>query len=219
MTAGQWQPPRRSAAVAPLGGDSLAAHAATAVHEELDSAGFAAIEALLPDVAGVGPLCDAFADSADLLVLIGGLSADDSMDVAGALSQFTDTPLPGLQAIIFDSARRHGANHVLFTAPWVGWVGTTLAIALPADEAVAASVMSEILPLYADVLDQRDNGTVPGGPSGGFGSRGGSRGSSRGWGGPQRGQSQDKGADNDQPGGASILQMPRPVTPDDEGDA
>ncbi|HJH12315.1 MAG TPA: hypothetical protein K8U86_01435 [Brevibacterium ravenspurgense] len=213
MTAGQWQPPHRSAAVAPLGGDSLAAHAATIVHEELDSAGFDTLEALLPDVAGVGPLCDAFADSADLLVLIGGLSADDSMDVAGALSQFTDTPLPGLQAIIFDSARRHGANHVLFTAPWVGWVGTTLAIALPADEAVAASVMSEILPLYADLLDQRDNGTVPGGP--GFGSRGGSRG----WGGPKRNQSEDKRADDEQPGGASILQMPRPVTPDDEGDA
>lgn len=217
MTAGQWQPPHRSAAVAPLGGDSLAARAATAVHEELDSAGFDTLEALLPDVAGVGPLCDAFADSADLLVLIGGLSADDSMDVAGALSQFTDTPLPGLQAIIFDSARRHGANHVLFTAPWVGWVGTTLAIALPADEAVAASVMSEILPLYADLLDQRDNGGVPGGP--GYGSRGGSRNGARGWGGPKRNQSEDKGADNDQPGGASILQMPRPVTPDDEGDA
>ena len=213
MTAGQWQPPHRSAAVAPLGGDSLAARAATAVHEELDSAGFDALEALLPDVAGVGPLCDAFADSADLLVLIGGLSADDSMDVAGALSQFTDTPLPGLQAIIFDSARRHGANHVLFTAPWVGWVGTTLAIALPADEAVAASVMSEILPLYADLLDQRDNGGLSGGP--GLGSRGGSRS----WGGPKRNQSEDKGADDEQPGGASILQMPRPVTPDDEGDA
>lgn len=201
MTAGQWQPPHRSAAVAPLGGDSLAAQAATSVHEELESAGFDSIEALLPDVAGVGALCDAFADSADLLVLVGGLSADDSMDVAGALSQFTDTPLPGLQAIIFDSARRHGAAHVLFTAPWVGWVGTTLAIALPADEAVAASVMSELLPLYSQLLEQRDSDTGPGGPSDRL------RGESR------------SGPGNEPSGGASILQMPRPVTPDDEGDA
>lgn len=197
MTAGQWQPPHRSAAVAPLGGEPLAAQAASAVHEELEDAGFTSLEALLPDVSGVGPLCDAFADSEDLLILVGGLTLDGSADVADALSQFTDAPLPGLQSLIFDAARRLGRSEVLFTDPWVGWIGTTLALSLPADEAVAASVMSELLPMYSRVLEQREAG------SGGL-SRG-------------KGSADKKGKKNS--GSASILRMPRPVTPDDEGDA
>lgn len=132
--------------------------AASTVVDRLTAAGMTLqpIERVADDATAITEAARRWVDSeVDLIVTIGGISAEESGQVARATASILDRPLPGLM----ETARAFGQRrtpYAMLADGAAGWADTTLLANLPGNPAAADGYLDALLPGLLRALGASD---------------------------------------------------------------
>lgn len=98
-------------------------------------------------------VCDDVAGSVDLHIVLARLSAGRGGDSSEVMRQIVEDPLPGVSELVRSIQYTSGYSRAIFEYCTAGWVGSTLALVLPADVGAVYDSLSELVPVVVEVLD------------------------------------------------------------------
>jgi len=166
VTAGADGPTQLSRALLVISSTGVPFPVRTVAREVFEDHDYEVTEIVPDEPAGVGEVVDSNAGDYDVCAVIGGLRAGPQHDTADALRGVITAPLPGVIELIRGVQTETGYSRAVFENPAAGWVGSTLALTLPAEREALMESLVELLTLHADA------GIVPTGDGEGAGSAG-----------------------------------------------